>query len=109
MGSRLEKALEMIKSRKDGPAPKPVPAVTDGKLAKAVDWFTSEMRAKLLAKADQGYEGWDDPEYITGQWRDQTLGHVIRLMLDGDAGQAVDVANLAMFYAAFRKAQEDAK
>ena len=79
------------------------------KLAKAVDWFTSEMRAKLLAKADQGYEGWDDPEYITGQWRDQTLGHVIRLMLDGDAGQAVDVANLAMFYAAFRKAQEDAK
>ena len=62
-------------------------------LTQAVDLFASAMKAKLIAKASQGFNGWDDPK------NDETImamlwNHHERLN-EGDP-QEIDIANLAM-------------
>ena len=57
--------------------------------------FSAEMREKLLAKADQGWVGWDHPNYRL-DLEQKLFAHVLRA-LRGDSRQWVDVANFAAF------------
>lgn len=64
------------------------------RLDQAVDTFAQQMKDKLHKKATDGFTGWDDTAFepiIKGKF----IEHAHRLH-EGDNGQAVDVANLAM-------------
>ncbi len=64
-------------------------------LARTTMEFTSKMFAKQVSKAESGWFGWNDKEFMT-TIEGKMMAHCQRL-LEGDARQAVDVANLAMF------------
>jgi len=71
------------------------------KLEQAVDTFAEVMKAKLVAKAAQGYFGWNDPKWLP-EIKHKLIDHAAKLYLGdvliaGQGHQAVDVANLAMF------------
>lgn len=74
------------------PSPEDRRAAEEQALEALVDAFAAEMKAKLKAKADEGWRGWDDPQY---------KGNIERFLLDhaqrglDDSRQYVDVANLA--------------
>jgi hypothetical protein len=63
------------------------------KLSAHVDDFAEEMKAKLHAQADKGYQGWDNG--YNKKHLHVLLGeHVTKQLLGED--QAVDIANFAM-------------
>lgn len=64
-------------------------------LRQLVREFSSEMREKLLAKADAGWGGWDIKIYKK-TLEEKLVHHLVRA-LKGDAKQWVDVANFAAF------------
>lgn len=66
-----------------------------GELASVTYRFASRMFDRLAQKAEDGYLGWDDPDYREEIMRKLEI-HAKRLMA-GDSSEAIDVANLAMF------------
>lgn len=65
-----------------------------GRLAMAVASFAKKMKDKLFLKADEGFHGWDDPDFE--EVVQTKLQKACMRLLDGDLAQAVDVANFAM-------------
>ena len=64
------------------------------RLDQAVDIFARMMKNKLHSKAAKGFHGWDDTTFepiIKGKFIERA-----HRLHEGDNGQAVDVANLAM-------------
>ncbi len=57
--------------------------------------FSSRMREKLLKKLGRGWRGWENDAFKR-KLEDDILIH-LRLALQGDASQWVDVANYAAF------------
>ena len=64
-------------------------------IQKLVRDFSSRMRAKLLKKLGRGWSGWRDDDFRE-KLENDLLIH-LRLALQGDATQWVDVANYAAF------------
>lgn len=64
-------------------------------LKSAVSKFSGVMLEKLAIKANQGFRGWDKPEYTDKQIIKQITEHFKRLK-KGEP-QAIDIANLCMF------------
>ncbi len=69
-----------------------------------VDDFAEAMKQKLRKKHMEGRCGWDDLEWQTYEMRDQLIEHAgVRIhttgvsLLDPDAVDPVDVANIAAF------------
>jgi hypothetical protein len=67
------------------------------KLEKNVDKFAKLMKAKLKRKSKEGVFGWDTVQYTKKEVETQIAGHYLKL-INGEA-QAVDIANLCMFWA----------
>ena len=67
------------------------------RLDRAVDAFTSEMKARLREQAMKGYRGWDDPENYQ-RIADMMLKHAAV-----GEGEEVDAANLAMILWSLRR------
>ena len=60
----------------------------------AVDTFSSMMKDKLRRAREKGRSGWNDPEACSAEHlADLLLNHVLD---KGNAGNFVDIANLAM-------------
>lgn len=74
------------------------------RLHEAVDWFAELMKAKLREKADDGWTGWEDAEYIEGPDNIQQIRNHVARLSDGQP-QEVDIANLCMFRAFYRHLQ----
>jgi len=64
-------------------------------LCARVDLFAAYMKTKLKSKLALGYHGWKDAD-MREVIENELLYHAAKLVR-GDTGQAVDVANLAMF------------
>jgi hypothetical protein len=84
----------MIDKNWEGAAPDPAWVKQEiSRLNEAVDLFATSMKARLSAKAEEGWTGWDKPESSIKIWN--------ALLAQGAAiplakGQEVDIANLAM-------------
>ena len=78
-------------------------------LTDAVEWFCGEMKRKLHDKAAGGWCGWDSSNFAqaTGECGERLMNHAIAV-IQGDASQALDVANFAMFIAWQRHKEEAA-
>lgn len=63
------------------------------RLDAAVDAFAAAMKSKLVAKAQEGRKGWDDPHAREAIYT-AMLAHAAGVPMA--AGQEVDVANFAM-------------
>jgi hypothetical protein len=56
--------------------------------------FHGEMRGRMIAKHEQGYQGWDDPAFLP-IYRRKLIECAARVYA-GDSNQCVDLANWAM-------------
>lgn len=63
------------------------------RLDAAVDAFAAAMKSRLVAKAQEGRKGWDDPHAREAIYT-AMLAHAAGVPMA--AGQEVDVANFAM-------------
>lgn len=66
------------------------------KLNKAVDNFAKQMKAKLSAKAKDGFHGWDHGSYTKDKIQKQILEQYCK-MINGK-NVSVDIANFCMFW-----------
>ncbi len=67
------------------------------KLCKAMDDFAAEMKKRLIAKARQGYMGWDVPSQIFSRdLRLELVNDAAAMYANENDAKAVDVANRAM-------------
>lgn len=68
------------------------------RLEAAVDEFAAAMKARLAAKARNGWQGWDNPDNALEVWTTMlSCGAASRLA----AGHEIDIANLAMMLLRF--------
>ena len=74
------------------------------RLTEAVVAFSAEMLDKLWDKMDEGFNGWDDPQYEK-TFEQRLLAHVGKL-LQGEAQEA-DIANFAMFIWSIKKTKAE--
>lgn len=61
------------------------------KINRTIDEFAKAMKAKMLIKYLEGFEGWDDISGLEKDISDRLIAHAKR-----GKGQEVDVANFAM-------------